>query len=248
MAKFISNITPRIFVFVHHYSGVICFCYMVGLGSFSKPVVTCNHVGGSFNFFKYQHWGCLNNTIFQILDYVLHAEHISCVIMNCCQQQWFITFLFLMALGGLAVEKSLSFVRKMLFQVAFLMFFSIAIYFCYFLLVSLSIAVSSCISTQYNGDPIWCVCFCSFCLKSIVPCTLHGIYVREDNFKVYAMITLRIWITLTLLSVVRERLLNWINHLYMLYDYPHINMGYIMRFIKVYICYYWVYISCESVQ
>ena len=63
-------------------------------------------------------------------------------------------FSFLNGSLGLTVEKSLSFVRKMLFQVAFLMFFSIANYFCYFLLVSLSIAVSSCISTQDNGDPI----------------------------------------------------------------------------------------------
>ena len=35
-----------------------------GWGSFSKVVVTFNHVGGSFNLFKYHHRGCLNNPIF----------------------------------------------------------------------------------------------------------------------------------------------------------------------------------------
>ena len=34
------------------------------------------------------HWECLNNPTFSNLGYVLHVEHISCVITNCGQQQW----------------------------------------------------------------------------------------------------------------------------------------------------------------
>ena len=60
------------------------------LESFSKVVVTFNYVGGSLNCFKYHHWGCLNEPIVQIWDYVLHNEHVSCVITNCGQHQWVI--------------------------------------------------------------------------------------------------------------------------------------------------------------
>ena len=35
-----------------------------GFGYFSKVVVTFNHVGGSFNLFKYHHRGCLNSPVF----------------------------------------------------------------------------------------------------------------------------------------------------------------------------------------
>ena len=55
-----------------------------GLGSFSKMVITFNHVGGSFNLFMCQHQGC---PIFLIWSYVLHILHISCVIKNCGQHQ-----------------------------------------------------------------------------------------------------------------------------------------------------------------
>ena len=40
---------------------------------------------GPFNPFLYHHQRCLNNPIFLIWGYVLHVEHISCVIMNCGQ-------------------------------------------------------------------------------------------------------------------------------------------------------------------
>ena len=46
-----------------------------------KVVATCNHVGGSFNLFI---------PSFRIWDYVLHVEHVSCVITNCGQNQWVI--------------------------------------------------------------------------------------------------------------------------------------------------------------
>ena len=34
------------------------------------------------------HWECLNNPTYSNLGYMLHVEHISCVITNCGQQQW----------------------------------------------------------------------------------------------------------------------------------------------------------------
>ena len=49
--------------------------------------------------FLNHHQGCLNNPIFRIWGYVLHVEHISCVITNCDQHQWAIPTLFSIALG-----------------------------------------------------------------------------------------------------------------------------------------------------
>ena len=81
---------------------------------------------------------------FRIWDYVLHVEHILCVITNCGQHQWVIPS-FLIALQALLEENptrkllSLSldlFFKILLFQVAFHILFSIVIFF-YFLLVGL---------------------------------------------------------------------------------------------------------------
>ena len=60
------------------------------LGSFSKVVATFSRVGHSFTLFKCHHCGCLNHPIFPVLGFVLHIEHVSCVITNCGQQQWVI--------------------------------------------------------------------------------------------------------------------------------------------------------------
>ena len=45
------------------------YAYGSGLGSFSKIKVIFNHVGSSFNLFKYHPWGCLNNQIFSNLGF-----------------------------------------------------------------------------------------------------------------------------------------------------------------------------------
>ena len=45
----------------------------VGLQSFSKVVVTFNHVGGSFNLFKYHYWRCL----VRVIRCMLSAFHVS---------------------------------------------------------------------------------------------------------------------------------------------------------------------------
>ena len=91
----------------------------------------------SLIFFKYHHQECLNNPSFWIWGYVLHIEHISCVITNCSQHQWAIPSLFWIAPWALLEENitrklvSLSldlFFKILLFQVAFLISFSIAVF------------------------------------------------------------------------------------------------------------------------
>ena len=104
---------------------------MGGVGGFSK-VATFNHV--------------LIIPSFQICGYVLDVNHISCVITNCGQRQWAIPSLLSIALEALLEEnitrKLLSFSLDLffkisLFQVTFLIFFSIAVCSPYFLLVGL---------------------------------------------------------------------------------------------------------------
>ena len=59
-------------------------------GGFSKVVATFNHMGGSFNLFMATTGSVWIIPSFQIWDYVLHVEHISCVVTNCGQHQWVI--------------------------------------------------------------------------------------------------------------------------------------------------------------
>ena len=56
----------------------------------SKVVATCSHVGGSFNLFMATTGDDWIIPSFQIWNYVLHVEHISCVITTCGQHQWVI--------------------------------------------------------------------------------------------------------------------------------------------------------------
>ena len=100
-------------------------------------VAIFNHVGRSFNFLMATTGGVWIIPSFWIKGYVLHIEHISCVIMNCGQLQWAIPSLFSIALEALVEEnitlKLLSlyldlFFKILLFQVTFLIFFSIAIF------------------------------------------------------------------------------------------------------------------------
>ena len=55
---------------------------------FPKVVATFNHVGGSFN-----HFMATSRDVwipkFRIWDYMLHVEHISCVIINCGQHPFY---------------------------------------------------------------------------------------------------------------------------------------------------------------
>ena len=105
-----------------------------------------NHVGGSFKLFMATTVDVWMIPSFRIWDYTLHVEHISCVIMNCGQHQWAIPSLFLIALEALLEENitrnllspSLDlFFKILLFQVAFLIFFSLAVFYPYFLLVGM---------------------------------------------------------------------------------------------------------------
>ena len=64
----------------------------LGVGDFSKVVATFSHVGGSFNLFLATTGDVWIIPSFRIWDYVLHVEHVSCVITNCGQHQCVIPF------------------------------------------------------------------------------------------------------------------------------------------------------------
>ena len=117
-----------------------------GWRSISWVVATFNHVGGSFDLFMAATGDVWIIPSFRIWGYVLHVEHISCVITNCGQHQWAIPSLFSIVLLAL-LEKNITrkllslsldlFFKILLFQVAFLIFFSTAIFSPYFLQVGL---------------------------------------------------------------------------------------------------------------
>ena len=69
-----------------------------GWRSISWVVATFNHVGGSFNLLMAASGDGWIIPSFRIWGYVLHVEHISCVITNCGQHQWAIPSLFSKAL------------------------------------------------------------------------------------------------------------------------------------------------------
>ena len=69
-----------------------------GWRSISWVVATFNHVGGSFNLSMAAIGDVWIILSFRIWGYVLHVEHISCVITNCGQLQWAIPSLFSIAL------------------------------------------------------------------------------------------------------------------------------------------------------
>ena len=109
----------------------------VGVEGFSNVVATVNHVGRSFNLFMATTGDVWIIPCFPIWDYVLHVEHISCVIPNYGQHQWAIPSplsIFLYALleentiGKLLSQSSDLFFKISLFQFAFLIFFSVAIF------------------------------------------------------------------------------------------------------------------------
>ena len=71
----------------HHCNGPsLDHLQWVGVGGFSEVLATFNHVDGSFNLFIDV---CII-AFFRIWDYVLHVEHVSCVITNWGQHQWII--------------------------------------------------------------------------------------------------------------------------------------------------------------
>ena len=114
----------------------------VGVGGFSKVVATFSHVIGSFNLFMATTRDDWIIPSFWIWVYVLHVGHISCVITNCGQHQWVTVshpFSSLNSSLGFAGGKryhkiTISVFRLdlLLFQVAFLKFYSIAIFSPYF--------------------------------------------------------------------------------------------------------------------
>ena len=108
----------------------------VWVGGFSKVVATFNHVVWSFDLLMATTRDVWIIPSFRIWCYVLYVEHISCVITNCGQHQWTNPSLFSIALEALLEENitrkllSLSldlFFKILLFQVTFLIFFSIAV-------------------------------------------------------------------------------------------------------------------------
>ena len=121
----------------------------VGVGFVSKVVATFKHVVGSLNLFMATALGVwIIPFFFRIWVYGLYVEHISCVITNYGQHQWVVPSLFPIALEALLEEnitiKLLSllmmldlFFKILLFQVTFLIFFSVAVSPLYFLLVGL---------------------------------------------------------------------------------------------------------------
>ena len=89
-----SRISPhrhRVVVEVHWHGAQ-------GWRSISWVVATFNHVGGSFNLSLAATRDVWIIPSFRIWGYVLHVEHISCVITNCGQLQWAIPSLFSIAL------------------------------------------------------------------------------------------------------------------------------------------------------
>ena len=110
-------------------------CCELGLGTFFKVVATFNHVGRSFNLFMATAGDVWIIPSFRIWGYV-HVEHISCVITNCDQHQRVIPSPLSIALK-LLLEENITrqllclflalFFKILLFQVAFLIVFSIAI-------------------------------------------------------------------------------------------------------------------------
>ena len=69
-----------------------------GWRSVSWVVATFNHVAGSFNMSMAATGDVWIIPSFRIWGYVLHIEHISCVITNCGQLQWAIPSLSSLAL------------------------------------------------------------------------------------------------------------------------------------------------------
>ena len=106
----------------------------VGIGSFSKVVATFNHVGGSFNLLMAITGDGWIIPSFQIWDYALHVEHISCVFTNGGQYQRAILSLEEKHYQKITIPifKEMFF-KILLFQVTFLVFFSIVIFSPYFL-------------------------------------------------------------------------------------------------------------------
>ena len=127
------------------YKSISILYLWVGVGGFSNVVATFNYVGESFNQFMATTEDVWIIPSFRSWDYV-HVEHISCVITNYGQHHWVIPSPLLIALLALLEENttrkllSLSldlFFKILLFEVAFLILFSVAIFSSYFLLVGL---------------------------------------------------------------------------------------------------------------
>ena len=126
--------------FLSNVQDVLFYCQWVGVGGFSKVLATFNHVGGSFKLL----WpppGCLNNAIFSGLGLCA-----ACWARFMCHHELWPTSVSdpfssintsLGYAGGKLPCLSLDlFFKILLFQVTFLIFFSIAIFSPYLLLES----------------------------------------------------------------------------------------------------------------
>ena len=100
------------------------------VGGFSKLLATFSHVGGSFNLFMATTVGVWIIPSFRILGFVLHVEHISCVIRNCGQHLWDISPLFSSS-WGLTGGKHYQKITIATFRFVFQFFFTNPCYFPY---------------------------------------------------------------------------------------------------------------------
>ena len=123
----------------------------VGVGGFSKVVAIFSHVGRSFNLFMTTTRDVWIIPSFRIGDYVLHVEHISCVIINCGQHQWVIPSLsvvFQALLEENITRKLLSIYLDLFLKIWYSRFLSIYSFLSLYVLLTF----------------FWLVCYCSLWL------------------------------------------------------------------------------------
>ena len=134
--KFQWNLKQNLYIFIQENAFENVVCEMAAIFSQLQCV----------NLFMATIRGVWIIPSFRIWDYVLYVEHISCVTTNCGQHQWAVPSLFWIAVEVLLEEiitrKLLSlfldfFFKILLLQVTFLIFFFIAVFCPYFLLVGL---------------------------------------------------------------------------------------------------------------
>ena len=129
--------------------------------AFSLMRITSNHVGGSFNLFMATTGYVRIILSFRIWDYVLHVEHISCVITYCDQHRWAFSFLnssFGLALGKYYQKISIPIFRFILQNFTFpgcfnfLKLFSIAKFLLTFFWLGCYCSMWLCSRTLYASD------------------------------------------------------------------------------------------------
>ena len=104
----------------------LAFEVWVGDGGFLRWWPPSTNVGGSFNLFMATTGDVWIIPCFRIWNYVLHVDHVSCVIMNCGQHQWVIPSPLSIALQALLEENT---TRKVI-SLSLDLFFKILLFNC----------------------------------------------------------------------------------------------------------------------